>query len=73
MQLIPHVIETTYQGERAYDIYSRLLEDRIILVCGPIDDKLASSVVAPVFRRSTMNLPAHFHHFLTAGFYNLQI
>ncbi len=32
MQLIPHVIETTYQGERAYDIYSRLLEDRIILV-----------------------------------------
>ena len=46
MQLIPHVIETTYQGERAYDIYSRLLEDRIILVCGPIDDKLASSVVA---------------------------
>lgn len=46
MQLIPHVIESTYQGERAYDIYSRLLEDRIILVCGTIDDKLASSVVA---------------------------
>lgn len=30
-------------------------------------------IATPVFRRSTMNLPAHFHHFLTAGFYNLQI
>lgn len=34
---------------------------------------VVDTIEKPVFRRSTMNLPAHFHHFLTAGFYNLQI
>lgn len=46
MQLIPHVIERTELGERAYDLYSRLLEDRIILVFGTIDEKLAASTIA---------------------------
>ena len=44
--LIPTVIEKTYQGERAYDIYSRLLRDRIIFLSGPIDDETANLVVA---------------------------
>ena len=44
--LIPTVIEKTYQGERAYDIYSRLLKDRIIFLGGPIDDAVASTVIA---------------------------
>ena len=45
MHLIPTVIEKTNQHEYAYDIYSRLLEDRIILLTGTIDDKMASSIV----------------------------
>ena len=44
--LIPTVIEKTIQGERAYDIYSRLLKDRIIFVGGPIDDNMANTVIA---------------------------
>lgn len=46
MNLIPTVIEKTQRGERAYDIYSRLLEDRIIFLAGPITDILANSVIA---------------------------
>jgi ATP-dependent Clp protease protease subunit len=44
--LIPTVIEKTQSGERAYDIYSRLLKDRIIFLGGPIDDHLANIVIA---------------------------
>lgn len=44
--LIPMVIETTSRGERAYDIYSRLLKDRIIVLGTPVNDMIASSVVA---------------------------
>lgn len=46
MNLIPTVIEQSSRGERAYDIYSRLLKDRIIMLSGPIDDYLANSVIA---------------------------
>lgn len=44
--LIPVVIEQTHRGERAYDIYSRLLKDRIIFIGEPIDDSVANIVVA---------------------------
>lgn len=44
--LIPTVIEKTHNGERAYDIYSRLLKDRIIFLSGPIDDDVANIVIA---------------------------
>ncbi|HUU82170.1 MAG TPA: ATP-dependent Clp protease proteolytic subunit [Phycisphaerae bacterium] len=44
--LIPYVIETTGRGERAYDIYSRLLKDRIVFLGGSIDDELANVVIA---------------------------
>ena len=44
--LIPMVIETTSRGERAFDIYSRLLKDRIIILGTPINDAVASSIVA---------------------------
>ena len=44
--LIPTVIEKTVGGERAYDIYSRLLRDRIIFLAGPIDDNVANIVIA---------------------------
>ncbi len=46
MNLIPTVIEQTNRGERAYDIYSRLLKDRIIMIGSPIDDNVANSVVS---------------------------
>ena len=46
MNLIPTVIEKSQFGERAYDIYSRLLEDRIIFLGGPINDVSANSVIA---------------------------
>ena len=46
MSLIPMVVEQTPRGERAYDIYSRLLRDRIIFVGTPIDDDIANLVVA---------------------------
>lgn len=46
MTLIPTVIEQTNRGERAYDIYSRLLKDRIIMLGSPINDTVANSIVA---------------------------
>ncbi|MEA3485285.1 MAG: ATP-dependent Clp endopeptidase proteolytic subunit ClpP [Candidatus Aerophobetes bacterium] len=46
MALIPMVIEKTARGERAYDIYSRLLKDRIIFIGQPIDDTITNSVIA---------------------------
>jgi len=46
MSLIPMVIEQTSRGERAYDIYSRLLKDRIIFLGTPIDDLVANTVIA---------------------------
>ena len=46
MNLIPMVVEQTTQGERSYDIYSRLLKDRILFIGGPIDDDTANIVIA---------------------------
>ena len=46
MNYVPMVVERSSRGERAYDIYSRLLKDRIIFLGGPIDDNVANSVVA---------------------------
>ena len=45
-QYIPYVVERTSKGERSYDIYSRLLKDRIIMLSGEIDDAVSSAVVA---------------------------
>ena len=44
--LVPYVVDQTSTGERSYDIYSRLLEDRIIFLTGEIDDNVANSIVA---------------------------
>jgi len=46
MQLVPMVVEQTNRGERAYDIYSRLLKERIVFITGPIEDHMASLIVA---------------------------
>ena len=44
--VVPYVVEQTGKGERSYDIYSRLLEDRIIFLTGEINDAVADAVVA---------------------------
>lgn len=46
MALVPMVVESTSKGERAYDIYSRLLKERIIMLNGPVEDNMANSIVA---------------------------
>ncbi len=46
MNLVPMVVEQTNRGERAYDIFSRLLKDRIVFLGGPIDDNLSNLVIA---------------------------
>jgi len=46
MNYIPYVVEQTGRGERSYDIYSRLLKDRIIMLSGEVNDQVASTVVA---------------------------
>lgn len=46
MNLVPMVVESTSKGERAYDIYSRLLKERIVMLNGPVEDHMANLVVA---------------------------
>ena len=55
MALVPYVIEQTGRGERSYDIYSRLLKDRIIMISGEINDDLANSVVAQLLFLASEN------------------
>ena len=55
MNLIPTVIEKSNMGDRAYDIYSRLLKDRIIILSGEIDDNLANSIVAQLLYLDSIN------------------
>src|SRR3982075_1959093 len=46
LNLVPMVVEQTARGERAYDIYSRLLKERVVFIVGPVDDYMANIVVA---------------------------
>ena len=55
MSLIPSVIEKTNNGERVYDIYSRLLKDRIIYLCGEIDDVNSNTIVAQLLYLDSIN------------------
>ena len=49
MSFVPIVIEQTSRGERSYDIYSRLLKDRIVMLGTAIDDNVANSLIAQMF------------------------
>ena len=53
--LVPMVVEQTARGERGYDIYSRLLKDRIIFVVGPVDDHMANLIVAQLLYLESEN------------------
>src|SRR3990167_9844735 len=56
MELIPMVIKSDPRGERAYDIYSRLLEERIIFIGGPITDETANIVIAELLYLENENM-----------------
>ncbi len=72
MALVPMVVEQTSRGERAYDIYSRLLRDNIIFLGTPIDDQVANLIVAQMLFLSGedpekdvqlyINSPGRLHH-----------
>ena len=66
MHLIPTVIEKTNQREYAYDIYSRLLEDRIILLTGTIDDKMASSIVGQLLYLESIDNSADIYMYINS-------
>lgn len=53
--LVPYVVDQTNNGERSYDIYSRLLEDRIVFISGEIDDNTANTVVAELIYLEAKN------------------
>lgn len=55
MNLVPTVIEKTQYGERAYDIYSRLLKERIVFLAGPVIDVVANSVIAQMLFLASQN------------------
>ena len=55
MNLIPSVIEKCDGGERAYDIYSRLLKDRIVLLCGEIDDNVSNIIIGELLYLDSLN------------------
>ena len=55
LNLVPMVVEQTARGERAYDIYSRLLKDRLIFIVGPVEDQMANLVVAQLMYLESEN------------------
>ncbi len=73
---VPTVIESTGRGERAYDIFSRLLRERIIMVNGPIEDTMANLVVAQLLFLAAENSEREINVYINSepalpGFHNL--
>src|SRR5215468_12126207 len=66
LNLVPMVVEQTARGERAYDIYSRLLKDRLIFVVGPIDDYMANIVVAQMLFLESENPEKDIHLYINS-------
>ena len=64
--LVPIVIEKTGRGERAYDIYSRLLKDRIVFVSGPIDDSSANLTIAQMLFLSNEDTKTDIHLYINS-------
>ena len=66
MQYVPIVVEQSSQGERSYDIYSRLLKDRIIFLTGAIDDTVANSVIAQLLFLEADNPDKDIHLYINS-------
>nr|WP_146664101.1 ATP-dependent Clp protease proteolytic subunit [Anaerohalosphaera lusitana] len=65
-QLVPIVIEKTGRGERSYDIYSRLLKDRIVFLGGPVDDNAANLIVAQLLFLSNEDSKSDIHFYINS-------
>jgi ATP-dependent Clp protease protease subunit len=65
-QLVPMVVEQTSRGERAYDIYSRLLKERVIFIIGPIEDHMANLVVAQLLFLESENPDKDIHLYINS-------
>ena len=61
---IPYVVEQTDRGERSYDIYSRLLKDRIIMVSGEIEDHMANVIVAQLLHLTAEDADKDIHMYI---------
>ncbi len=66
MNLVPMVVEQTARGERAYDIYSRLLKERVIFVVGPIEDHMANLIVAQLLFLESENPDKDIHLYINS-------
>jgi ATP-dependent Clp protease protease subunit len=65
-QLVPMVVEQTSRGERAYDIYSRLLKERVIFMVGPVEDHMANLVVAQLLFLESENPDKDIHLYINS-------
>ncbi|EIL88663.1 MULTISPECIES: ATP-dependent Clp endopeptidase proteolytic subunit ClpP [Rhodanobacter] len=66
LNLIPMVVEQTARGERSYDIYSRLLKERVIFLVGPIDDNVANVIVAQMLFLESENPDKDIHFYINS-------
>ena len=66
LNLVPMVVEQTARGERAYDIYSRLLKDRLVFIDGPVEDHMANLVVAQLLYLESENPNKDIHLYINS-------
>ncbi len=66
LNLVPMVVEQTARGERAYDIYSRLLKDRLIFIVGPVEDQMANLIVAQLLFLESENPNKDIHLYINS-------
>src|SRR2546430_16790894 len=64
--LVPMVIEQSGRGERAYDIYSRLLKERVVFLVGPVDDSTANLIVAQMLFLESENPDKDIHFYINS-------
>jgi ATP-dependent Clp protease, protease subunit len=66
LNLVPIVVEQSARGERSYDIYSRLLKERVVFLCGPVDDMVANVVVAQLLFLESENPDKDVHLYINS-------
>ncbi|MEM6640417.1 MAG: ATP-dependent Clp protease proteolytic subunit, partial [Pseudomonadota bacterium] len=66
LNLVPMVVEQTARGERSYDIYSRLLKERVVFIVGPVEDHMANLVVAQLLFLESENPEKDIHIYINS-------
>ncbi len=66
LNLVPMVVEQTSRGERAYDIYSRLLKERVVFLVGPVEDNVANLIVAQLLYLESENPDKDIHFYINS-------